>query len=70
VADVYDALTSVRPYKQAWPARDAIEEVRRLSGTHFDPAVVDAFSRLYDAGVLRMLDAGMRENGTTLDLAA
>jgi hypothetical protein len=70
VADVYDALTSVRPYKQAWPAREAMDEIRRLSGTHFDPAVVEAFVRLYDAGVLRMLDAGMRENGASLDLAA
>ena len=70
VADVYDALTSVRPYKQAWPARDAIDEIRRLSGTHFDPAVVEAFVQLYDAGVLRMLDAGMRENGAALDMAA
>jgi hypothetical protein len=70
VADVYDALTSVRPYKQAWPAREAIEEIRRLSGSHFDPAVVAAFIRLHDAGVLRMLDAGMRENGASLELAA
>jgi hypothetical protein len=70
VADVYDALTSVRPYKQAWTARDAIEEIRSLSGTHFDPVVVEAFLKLYDAGVLRMLDAGMREGGAFLDLAA
>jgi HD domain-containing protein len=70
VADVYDALTSVRPYKQAWPARDAIDEIRKLSGTHFDPTVVEAFLRLYDAGVLRMLDAGMREGNTSFGLAA
>ena len=43
VADVYDALTSERPYKHAWSAPDAITEIRRLRGTHFDPNVVDAF---------------------------
>jgi HD-GYP domain-containing protein (c-di-GMP phosphodiesterase class II) len=71
VADVYDALTSERPYKHAWPTSEAIEEIRRLSGTHFDPAVVTAFLQLHEAGVLRMLDAGMRDNGASpLDLAA
>jgi hypothetical protein len=70
VADVYDALTSERPYKRAWPSRDAIDEIKRLSGTHFDPQVVDAFLRLHEAGVLRMLDAGMREQSPALDFAA
>ncbi len=70
VADVYDALTSERPYKSAWTAREAIDEIRRLRGAHFDPEIVDAFLQLYEAGVLRMLDAGMRESSRTLDLAA
>lgn len=61
VADVYDALISKRPYKEAWPARDAIEEIRRMRGTHFDPNVVDAFTDLYDTGVLHAIDAEMRE---------
>jgi len=43
VADVYDALTSVRPYKDAWPHERAVEEITSLSGCHFDPKVVDAF---------------------------
>jgi putative two-component system response regulator len=43
LADVFDALCSVRPYKSAWPVERAREEVRRLRGTHFDPACVDAF---------------------------
>jgi putative two-component system response regulator len=43
VADVFDALTSVRPYKAAWPIEDAYDEVLRSSGTHFDPACVAAF---------------------------
>ena len=70
VADVYDALTSERSYKSAWPAREAIEEIRRLRGAHFDPNIVDAFLQLYEAGVLRMLDAGMREGDSAADLAA
>lgn len=43
VADVFDALTSTRSYKRAWPLQDAIDYVRRLHGTHFDPDCVDAF---------------------------
>lgn len=43
LADVYDALRSKRPYKDPWPHNDAIEEIRRGKGTHFDPLLVDAF---------------------------
>lgn len=43
VADVFDALTSARPYKDAWPPMEAIEEIQRQSGEQFDPQVVDAF---------------------------
>jgi putative two-component system response regulator len=49
VADVFDALTMVRPYKWAWSTDDARREVVRLSGTHFDPAVVAAFDACFDA---------------------
>lgn len=45
-ADVFDALTHERPYKEAWPAADAAAEIRRLSGQQFDPRVVDAFQEL------------------------
>jgi len=43
LADVYDALTAVRPYKKAWTHEDASEEIIRNSGIAFDPAVVEAF---------------------------
>jgi PAS domain S-box-containing protein len=43
VADVFDALTHVRPYKPAWSVSDAVEELRGQSGRHFDPAMVEAF---------------------------
>ncbi|MCA9790375.1 MAG: two-component system response regulator [Candidatus Eremiobacteraeota bacterium] len=45
IADVFDALVSERPYKKAWAVDDALEEIRRCSGSHFDPEVVDAFFR-------------------------
>ncbi len=43
VADVFDALTSERPYKSAWTVDAAISEIRSLSGLQFDPQVVAAF---------------------------
>jgi putative two-component system response regulator len=43
VADMFDALTSERPYKKAWSVGDAVAEVERCSGGHFDPQIVDAF---------------------------
>jgi putative two-component system response regulator len=43
VCDVYDALTSERPYKQAWPVCAALEEIDHQAGRHFDPRVVGAF---------------------------
>ncbi|CAN5231752.1 hypothetical protein BH09SUM1_BH09SUM1_14790 [soil metagenome] len=43
VADVYDALTSERPYKRAWTREAANEEIKRVTGAHFDPRVVEAF---------------------------
>ena len=43
VADVYDALTSERPYKTAWSQVEAVAHLRAHAGTHFDPACVAAF---------------------------
>jgi putative two-component system response regulator len=46
VADVFDALTSERPYKKAWSQQEALEEIRRQSGQQFDPCVVEAFLKV------------------------
>lgn len=54
IADVFDALTSNRPYKRAWPLSEALAEIRRLRGSHFDPAIVDAFLRLDHRALLRI----------------
>ncbi|WP_248927016.1 HD domain-containing phosphohydrolase [Paenibacillus hamazuiensis] len=43
ICDVFDALTSIRPYKKAWPLGEAMEEIKRLRGTHFDPELADIF---------------------------
>jgi putative two-component system response regulator len=52
VADVFDALTHERPYKQAWEVTEAVAEIFHESGVRFDPAVVKAFSRLDHAKLL------------------
>ena len=46
VADVFDALLHVRPYKDAWPVRRATETIRELGGRQFDPEIVAAFEAL------------------------
>jgi len=43
VSDVYEALTSDRPYRKAYPKEEAIKIIKNSSGTQFDPKVVDAF---------------------------
>lgn len=46
VVDVWDALTSDRPYRKAWKKEDALEYIRSQAGAHFDPQVVDHFLRI------------------------
>ena len=46
IVDVWDALTSNRPYRKAWPAKKALNYVREQSGIYFDPQVVEAFCSL------------------------
>ncbi len=48
LADVFDAITSVRCYKDAWNLEKAFELIRSERGEHFDPKVVDAFFRVED----------------------
>jgi len=48
VVDVYDAVTSVRPYRSPMPPEEARATIEAGSGTHFDPAVVEAFLALID----------------------
>jgi putative nucleotidyltransferase with HDIG domain len=46
--DVWDALTSNRPYRPAWPAAKAVAYIQEERGRHFDPEVVDAFLEMRD----------------------
>ncbi len=46
IADVYDALIHPRPYKAAWPEREARATIRTLAGSQFDPELVTAFEDL------------------------
>lgn len=43
LADVFDALTSERPYKKAWPVEKAVQVIQQDSGSHFDPNLVPIF---------------------------
>ena len=47
VADVFDALTSSRPYKKAWSLEDATKFLKDNSGIHFDPQCVEAFFKAW-----------------------
>ena len=46
IVDTYDALTSTRPYRAAWPRTQALRQIMAESGTHFDPDLVDEFLRI------------------------
>lgn len=61
VADVFDALTSRRPYKEPWPIERALENLREHGGSQFDPQVIQAFFRLHEQGVIeRIMQANQR----------
>lgn len=54
VADVFDALTSARPYKKAWPVEEAVAHLQAGSGGHFDPNMISLFvSSLDDVLAIR-----------------
>ncbi|PIQ97778.1 MAG: two-component system response regulator [Nitrospinae bacterium CG11_big_fil_rev_8_21_14_0_20_56_8] len=47
ICDVFDALTSERPYKKAWPEVDALGLIEAQKGIHFDPDLVGAFKKIF-----------------------
>jgi PAS domain S-box-containing protein len=47
IVDVWDALTSDRPYRKAWPAKQTFAHIRDQRGKHFDPYVTDLFLKFY-----------------------
>ena len=48
IADVFDALTSERPYKQAFPEEKALSVMQEDRGKHFDPELLDLFTDRFD----------------------
>nr|MCR4949577.1 phosphohydrolase [Treponema sp.] len=48
VADVFDALSHKRCYKESWSMDDSFEEIQNSAGSHFDPEVVYAFMQIKD----------------------
>jgi putative nucleotidyltransferase with HDIG domain len=51
IVDVFDALTTIRPYKQPWPVDEAIRHIKGGAGSQFDPDVVDSFLHVMNDGV-------------------
>ena len=62
ISDVFDALTSSRPYKKAWSEADAIQYIRYQSGNHFDPQLVTLFERVLP-DILAIKSRYLDENG-------
>jgi putative two-component system response regulator len=62
VVDVFDALISARPYKEAWSLDAALEEVKRGAGNHFDPEIVETFVRVFPE-LVRIVDDANRDAG-------
>lgn len=63
VADVFDALTMKRPYKEEWPLEKALAVLQKDSGSHFDPRMVETFQGILPE-IVRIKEAfGKRESG-------
>jgi putative nucleotidyltransferase with HDIG domain len=61
VCDVYDAITSDRPYKNGWDPSESIRKMAEWSGAHFDPTIFQAFVKsigIYPVGTLVKLESG------------
>ncbi len=52
LVDVWDALTSDRPYRAAWPRERVLDHLRSLAGSHFDPQIVPVFIQMLQADTL------------------
>jgi putative two-component system response regulator len=63
VADVFDALTSKRPYKEAWSAEAGIDAIEKGKGERFDPEVVNAFAALSREGVVEKIRGEVAATG-------
>ncbi|NBC96526.1 MAG: response regulator, partial [Deinococcus-Thermus bacterium] len=71
VADVFDTLINVRPYKSAWPVETAVAEIRRKSGSWFSPRLVEAFMTVLaeNPDLLEQLEREAREMASAVRTA-
>ncbi len=53
VADVWDSITNERPYRSAMTPDKSLDIIHDKAGTHFDPAVVQAFDRVLESGAMQ-----------------
>ena len=67
IADVFDALTSERPYKKAWSTEDAVHLIEKNVGSHFDPGLIDPFKSVMPE-ILKIKDQYTEECGALTDL--
>ena len=51
IADVYDAITSMRPYRNQMTPQEALDELRRCAGTQFDPELIKLFCRTVESNL-------------------
>lgn len=70
VADVYDALTSARPYKNAWPVERALVELMRMRAKTLCPHSVDTFMQLWNDGTIARIDAETVDESLEVDFRA
>jgi putative two-component system response regulator len=69
IADVFDALTSTRPYKKAWAVDDAVEWIVAGAGSHFSPDLIDPLLHVLPE-MLRIKDSYREEGGVIADVGA
>jgi putative nucleotidyltransferase with HDIG domain len=56
IADTYDAITSLRPYRDRLPPQQAIDELQRCSGSQFDPELVEIFCKMMQPTVTKEIE--------------
>jgi response regulator RpfG family c-di-GMP phosphodiesterase len=67
LADVFDALSSKRTYKEAWDENEILSQIERSAGTHFDPELVEIFLNRFD--IMRAIRKRYQEEDDTPDVA-
>ncbi len=68
VADVFDALMSVRQYKDAWSLERTLQEFEKYSGTHFDPRIAEILIRDFNANLLRRMENEIVKESIAFDV--